>query len=446
MAARLARISHRVTAAAAQCSALTGVRSVGQLDLVSTTPARPSVVNASHHTTLNSLAARPCEKFGLACLLRVLPWLLAAMLLSACGGTSNLAPPSPLPKLENNLPVEKVWRQHATRGVGKYYLKLRPYVAKARVFAADYKGRVVAHRMENGKRIWQVETGQPITAGVNGGEGVIVVGAESGDLIGLSADSGDQRWKQHLNSQVMAVSSVSQGVLVARSGDGYIYGISADSGDILWKLLKRTPALSLHLQSEPLLTHGVAFIGLDNGELIMVSLLEGRVLWEKVVALGRGSTELDRMVDIDGQLAFSDGVIYVATYQGKVAAIDAARARVLWLEDFSTVNGLAVDDKALYVTDEDSVVWARDKRTGAALWKQEALKFRRLTAPVVWQSRVVVGDFEGYIHFLNEDSGRLEGRVRADHKGVLSAPLPVDDSLIVLGQGGKLSRWRLPAE
>ncbi len=64
----LARISHRVTTATAQCGALTGVHSVGRLDVVSTTPARPSVANAGHHTTLSGLATRPCEKSGLASL------------------------------------------------------------------------------------------------------------------------------------------------------------------------------------------------------------------------------------------------------------------------------------------------------------------------------------------------------------------------------------------
>ena len=65
MALNLARISHRITTAAAQCGALTGVHSVGLLDVVLTTPARPLVANASHHTTLSGLATRPCEKSGL---------------------------------------------------------------------------------------------------------------------------------------------------------------------------------------------------------------------------------------------------------------------------------------------------------------------------------------------------------------------------------------------
>ncbi len=369
-------------------------------------------------------------------------WLAAlALSLFACGGTSNLAPPSPLPEIKTVLKVDRLWSKHATSGVGKYYLRLRPLVDGDRVFVTDNAGLVAALKFGNGGEIWRTGLETPITAGVNGGGDVIVVGSEEGELIALSADDGKPRWKRQLSSQVTAISSVQEGVVVARTGDGYIYGLSADDGETRWKLLRRTPALSLHLQSEPLLVSGVAFVGLDDGRLLMISLSDGRVLWEKTIALGRGQTELDRLVDIDGQLAFSDNVIYVATYQGKIAAIDATRARLLWLEDFSSVNGLTVDDKAVYVTDEDSVVWARDKRTGAALWKQEKLKFRRLTAPAVLAGKVVVGDFEGYLHWMNRDTGRLEARVRADHKGVLTAPKVVGDSLLVLGQGGQLSRW-----
>ena len=363
------------------------------------------------------------------------------MTLVACGGASNLAPPSPLPEIKATLKVDKLWSEHATGGVGKYYLRLRPLVSDGRVFVTDNAGLVSARQLDDGGKIWETELKTPITAGVNGGEGVILVGSEEGELIALSADQGKPRWKQSLSSQITAISAAQKGVVVARTGDGYIYGLSTDTGKTLWKLLRRTPSLSLHLQSEPLVVSGVAFVGLDDGRLLMISLSDGRVLWEKTIALGRGQTELDRLVDIDGQLAFSDDVIYVAAYQGKIAAIDAARARLLWLEDFSSVNGLTVDDQAVYVTDEDSVVWARDRRTGAALWKQDKLKFRRLTAPAVIGDRVVVGDFEGYLHWMNRDTGRLEARERADRKGVLTAPMAVGDSLLALGQGGRLSRW-----
>ncbi len=58
--------SHRVTTETAPCGALTDVHSVGLLDGVPTTPARPSVTNASHHTASSDLDARPGEQSGLA--------------------------------------------------------------------------------------------------------------------------------------------------------------------------------------------------------------------------------------------------------------------------------------------------------------------------------------------------------------------------------------------
>ena len=362
--------------------------------------------------------------------------------LAACSAKQNIDPPSPLPELKKEIEIEKLWSENATDGLGKYYLQLRPYLESGRIFVADNKGSISARALEDGAQIWASELESAITAGVNGGEGIVVVGAESGKVSAFSTDHGKLLWSQTLSSQVTAVSKASEGIIIARTGDGYIFGLSVSDGTTLWKQLRKTPALSLHTQSEPLVARGVAFVGLDNGKLLMISLADGRVLWEKIIALGRGRTELDRMVDIDGQLAFSDDVIYVASYQGKLVAIDAARGQVLWQEDFSSVSGLTTDSQALYIADEDSTLWARDKRSGAALWKQDKLKFRKITAPTIDGNRIAVGDLEGYVHWLDTETGRLIGRQRADKAGVLSPPVQIDDSLIVLGESGRLSRWK----
>lgn len=362
--------------------------------------------------------------------------------LAACSGKQNIRPPSPLPELKKAESIEKLWSENATSGLGKYYLQLRPYHALGKIFVVDNTGNLSARELDGGAQVWTQKLETAVTAGVNGGEGIVVVGAESGQVSAFSSADGTPLWSQSLSSQVTAISRASEGMLVARTGDGYMFGLSVSDGKTQWKQLRKTPALSLHTQSEPLVARGVAFVGLDSGKLLMISLTDGRVLWEKTIALGRGRTELDRMVDIDGQLALSDGVVYVSSYQGKLVAIDAARGQVLWQEDISSVTGLAVDSQALYVTDENSVLWARDKRSGAALWKQDKLKFRKITAPAVDGQRVAVGDLEGYVHWLDSETGRLVGRQRADKAGVLSPPVEIDGSLVVLGESGQLSRWK----
>jgi outer membrane protein assembly factor BamB len=80
-------------------------------------------------------------------------------------------------------------------------------------------------------------------------------------------------------------------------------------------------------------------------------------------------------------------------------------------------------------------------RNGAPLWRQEALVGRRLSAPVVAGDYVVLGDFEGYLHWLDARTGQLRGRVRADNERIRVAPQYVDGLLYTLDDGGTLSVW-----
>lgn len=359
--------------------------------------------------------------------------------LTACGGSARLNIPTPLDAVDKRLSVDQSWSRDTGKGVGKFHLDLQPFADDDAVFVAANNGQVSAYALASGDSKWQVDTAKAITAGVNGGSAGIAVGAEDGAVLMLSRHSGETLWSQNLTSQVTAISAELDGVIVARTGDGYIYGLSALTGTVAWKQLRKTPALSLQSQSEPLVARGAAFVGLDDGQLLMLSISDGRVLFEKPVAQGRGRTEIDRLVDIDGNLALDGNVVYAASYQGSVVAIDAARGQQLWQESASAVHGIAADSRSIYLADENSVVWARDKHSGAALWKQDKLKFRQLTAPVIFGHHVVVADYEGYVHWLDPESGQIVDRRRGDSKGVLAAPIVAGEKLLVLGKSGELN-------
>ena len=57
---------------------------------------------------------------------------------------------------------------------------------------------------------------------------------------------------------------------------------------------------------------------------------------------------------------------------------------MLWSRDLSSARSLAADAKNIYAVDDAGAVHALDKKTGANVWVQDKLKYRRLTAPAVW--------------------------------------------------------------
>ena len=79
-----------------------------------------------------------------------------------------------------------------------------------------------------------------------------------------------------------------------------------------------------------------------------------------------------------------------------------------------------------------------DERSTTALWSNDSLARRQLSAPEVFSSYVAVGDFEGYLHLLSQVDGRFVGRERIDSDGLRSRPLVVGNMLYVFGNSGKL--------
>lgn len=371
--------------------------------------------------------------------------LVLLLLLSACAGKDNVSPPAELTAIDSSLAVENNWIRDTGKGLGKFYLRLEAFISAERIVVASSEGLVSAYRPDDGAPLWDNRLEEAVTTGVNGGEGIVAVGTDEGVVIALADDTGKQLWRQQLSSQVTAVSAVARGMLVARSGDGYLYGLDKATGEVRWKLHRQVPALSLHSQGAPLLRQGVVIAGLDNGRLILLSQESGEVLWEKTIALSSGRSELERIVDIDGRIDLRQNTVYVVTYQGKIAAVDVRDGQIQWRQDASSPNGLVVDGEQVFYSDENSIVWALDRSSGASLWKQEELKFRALTTPAVVGDKLVVADFEGYLHWLDRTTGRLVGRERADHDGVLALPRVSGERLVILGKGGKLSSWSIPA-
>src|SRR6185436_18738470 len=97
-----------------------------------------------------------------------------------------------------------------------------------------------------------------------------------------------------------------------------------------------------------------------NGHLVNLSLSNGSLSWENVVALPTGSFTVQRMVDIDADPIIQHDNIYVATYQGRIACLNTITGQTLWTQDISSFTGIAADEKRLFVSDAKSDLWAFD--------------------------------------------------------------------------------------
>jgi len=375
----------------------------------------------------------------------LLPISLAALLLAVgCSKDKDVEPPAALVKFPETLPVKKLWGDGV--GGGKKQIKLRlglgPAIDNGLVFAANHKGEILAVSLETGRDVWVKKLKLPISAGPAAALGIVVAGTSKGAVIALDGASGRQLWRAQINSELLSSPAISEKVVVLRSVDGRLNGLDRATGKVLWSVEQQVPRLSLRGIATPIVAKQAAISGFDNGKVMAVSLATGDTLWDTALASPHGRTELDRLVDIDSAVQVVGENVFAAGFQGRTAMLALDSGQQWWSHDMSSYRGLAVDADNLYVTQSDGTVVAMRQRDGAELWRNEKLKRRGLSTPIVTGTAVAIADFQGYIHWLDKGTGELVARVRIAKQRVSSPPAGAGDTIVVLTDGGSLAAYR----
>ena len=371
-------------------------------------------------------------------------YLLLLLWLSGCGTISgmfkdedNADPPTPLASISSPITVNKVWSKNV--GGTHRAVNLQPIYINQSIYAASQDGTVTALDYKSGDIEWQINTQSRLGGGPGVGDHLVLLGTREGEVIALAADKGKELWRSRVTSEVLSVPIAVAGIVVVGSIDGRLFGLSTADGSRLWTYDRTVPVLTLRGSSSPTLAGGLIIYGSDGGKLTAISLKEGLPIWEKSVAYPSGRSELDRIVDIDGDPLVINGVIYAASYQGVVVALDLETGGTIWSKELATSTDMSADESNIYVTDSDGNVWALDRRSGAALWKQDKLRFRNVTGPAVDGRHIVVADLEGYLHWLSVEDGSLVGRVKAGSTAINIPPLVVDGLIYSYSLDGELS-------
>lgn len=381
--------------------------------------------------------------------MRNLAWILLVLaLLPGCklfkGKDKEVVdPPAKLAEFTPTVTVHKLWSASTGDGVARTGAKPRPVYADGRIYVSDADGGLLAYDADKGSKLWGYSSKQPLVSGASVVGDLLVVGSIEGSVIAISAQSGAERWRAQVSSEILVAPVIDAQVVVARSNDGRITGLSAVDGKILWKFDRGAPLISLRGNSQPVAMAGTVYAAYDNARVVALRASDGVLLWEQTISRPEGRTELERMNDVDGEIQVVDDVIYAASYRGQVAAITTDNGRVLWSRDMSSYSGLAFSGKVVFGVDEHSNVWALDYRSGSSLWKSEGLSNRWLTSPVTMGELLVMGDFQGYLHWLKRDDGTFAARERVGKKGVRSTPLVVGNRVYVATVDGHLDAFEV---
>lgn len=356
------------------------------------------------------------------------------------GGEDNTDPPIALVEYTPEIKLEVVWNESVGVGADEQTLKLIPAIGSGKVLAADREGVVQARSLTTGNLIWETETDVHFSGGPGLGPESVILGSSDAEVVALNIETGAVLWKTAVSSEVLSVPVVANGIVVVRTTDGSVFALDEKTGGKRWNYERTVPALSIRGTGSPLIIEDNVIGGYDNGKLMALRLSDGKYVWETSIAIPKGRSEIERLVDLDVDPIVINGVIYVASYQGGIAAVSELDGDVLWRnETISSHSGLSNDARYLYLADSQSHVMQLDQHSGAALWKQKELHQRRLTAPAAYENYVVVGDFEGYVHWLSTIDGRQLGRVQVTDSAIDAKPIVVDNTVYVYAKDGTLA-------
>ena len=346
---------------------------------------------------------------------------------------------APLPVIEQRVGVATLWSRQIGSGADDQFVNLVPALSGDRVYAAERGGRVYALDAVSGGMRWEIDLDTPLSAGPGVGEGLVVVGSAGGEVIALNTGGGEVAWRAAVNTEILAVPRVFQGSVVVQGADGSLHVLESRDGAKRWTSRNNPPVLTLRGTSSPAPVPGGFVAGFANGKLGAYSLAKGAMAWEVSVGVAGGSSELERMVDVDADPLVIGPALFAGAYQSRVVAIALESGRVGWTKEISTHSGFAADRSQLYVTDDQGQVWALSPRDGGSLWKQDALEGRVLTAPAELDGYIAVGDHEGNLHWLDARDGSLVARQALDKGGIQASPVAANGRLYVLGRGGTLT-------
>lgn len=366
--------------------------------------------------------------------------LIAGLLaLSGCSlfsGDDDRYAPAPLTEYAPGLSVRSVWSTSIGRGSG---LGFAPAVVGDAAYAATPDGSVVKVDLASGRALWKASADMDLSAGPGSDGNTTVVASPTGELVAFD-DTGKVKWKARASSDVDIPPVVGYGAVVVRSGDYRIQAYNVETGERLWSLQRPGPALALRSSAQMLLAEGLVITGLPGGKLLAINVGSGNVQWEGTVATPRGASDLERLTDVVGapQLA-PPGLLCAVAYQGRIVCFNVSQGgRPMWAKDFSSASGMVIDGRFAYAPDQNSVVSAFALDNGNNVWKQAALKNRKLTAPAALHGAIALGDLDGFVHFLSSSDGSLLARLSVGGGAIVSPVQATPAGVLVQTGNGNL--------
>ena len=385
---------------------------------------------------------------------------LMALGITACSSTDDIDEfePAELVEITQQFETNVLWEENIGGGADDFFSRLSPTVAYDKLFTGSREGDVAALNLETGETLWSTDlrveregqgffernkpaqlSGGPI-AGIN----KVFIGSENGKIYALDVETGHLDWEANIKGEVLAAPAIDSGILAVNTASGVLKAFNATNGEELWKIEQDTPALTLRGISAPAISSGGVFVGTPDGNLTVYIVDNGQQGWSAMVGEPSGSTEFERVIDVDSSPVVFGDRAYSISSRGNLVAVDLRSGQIVWKRQYSSHTDLLVSSNNIYLTDIKGHVYALDRLNGTEKWSQLALTHREVTGPAEVGEYIVVGDFEGYLHWLNSETGEIVSRQKVDSSGIHTTPTVNGDVIYTQARNGDIQAIQAP--
>jgi outer membrane protein assembly factor BamB len=359
----------------------------------------------------------------------------SAFLLAACSGGSKRPEPAPLAA---NVPLIGVKQAWASR-VGEVPAGAGPTVVGNTVVVAAADGTVAAIDAATGRDLWRGAAGAPLASGA-GTDGKFTAVVTKGNEV-VTFEAGRLLWRAKLPAQGFTAPFVGGARVFVALADKSVHAFDAASGKKLWSQQRPGEPLVLSKPGTILAVGDTLVVGL-GGRLVGLNPGNGSVRWEAPIASPRGTNDVERLVDMVGQVSRIGDVVCARAFQAAVGCVNAARGTLLWNKPANGSEGIHGDGNLLFGTENDGKIVAWRRSDGQNAWQSERLLYRNLSAPLVVGRSVVVGDNSGNLHMLSREDGSPLNRLTTDGSAIIGSPVLAGDSLVAVTKSGGVFGFR----
>jgi outer membrane protein assembly factor BamB len=233
--------------------------------------------------------------------------------------------------------------------VGEPYERGRPEIdaPHRRVFVGSSDHGLYALNAVNGATIWRFETAGAVQSEplYDMKRDVVYFGSNDGALYCVRAADGGLRWRFATNAEVTRRPVLDGNTLFATNANDTLLAIDPDTGTMRW-YRHRTPAFGMEISgyAGPAVHKGIVYTAFSDGVVMAYDVRDGSQKWLPVDLTSQAEQQRTgdelRYMDVDTTPVVArvgaDTMVFVASYEGGVVALDAITGVKAWGNDGAT--------------------------------------------------------------------------------------------------------------